>query len=78
MFEEYGHAQTMPNISQSDSDRNDPVETTENRNDPESGFRLKVLDFIFMGKKESIVHSHFTQSRRLKPANYYNMILSRP
>ena len=28
------------------------TETTENRNDPDSGFRLKVLDFIFMGKKQ--------------------------
>ena len=48
--------------SQSDLGLNDPAETTENRNDPDSGFRLKVLDCIFMGKKEPIVHRHLTTS----------------
>ena len=41
---------------QNDSGRNDPADTTKDRNDPDSRSRLKILDFISMGKKPLIVH----------------------
>ena len=51
-----------PNISQSDSGRNDPAETTEDRNDPDSDFRLKDLDFIFKWEQKSTKSTWLTGS----------------
>ena len=51
----------IPKIGQNDVGRNDQAETTEDRNDMDSGYRLKVLDFL-MGKKQPIVHRQFPKT----------------
>ena len=75
---ELNSRQKRPNISQSDSGQNDLAETTGNRNHPDSAFRLKVLDLIFMGKKEPIVHRHFTKTITNRFAGLSRRIITVP